>query len=86
MTFLSVDGGDFGTGETYVREPDPALYPDFFSEPYVAAQRLPTGARDTGFELDGRHLWISADLDHAYVGTSRSVESWPRTIRLLGCA
>jgi hypothetical protein len=86
MTFLSLDGGDFGEGETYVRKPHPDYYPDYFAEPYVAAQDLPAGARDTGYELDGRHLWISVDRRRAYVGTRDSVESWPRTTQLLGCA
>lgn len=86
MTFLRVDGGDLDGGRTYVSQPEAWLYPDWLTEPYVDAQPLPADARDTGYERGGDHLWTSADRKRAYVGTAASVQSWPGTVKPLGCA
>ena len=86
MTFLSVDGGHLQEGRTYLARPESWLYPEWLAEPYVASQPLPADARDTGYERDGHHLWFSADGQWAYVGTATSVQSWPRTVKRLGCA
>ena len=69
----------------YVRDPLPDLA-DFFVESYDEHARLPADAGDTGFERNGKHLWLSADKKRAFVGTPKDVEVWPRTIRPLGCA
>lgn len=47
--------------------------------------RLPEGAVDTGYSLDGDHLWVSADRARAYVGTRDDVELWPRMAKELVC-
>lgn len=79
MTFLETGG------HTYVRASTPDLR-DFFAEPYDPARPLPADAVDTGFERDGRHLWLSPDRLRAYVGDRTSVELWPATTQHLGCA
>lgn len=79
MTFLEIND------RVYVRNPEPGLG-DFFSEPYAAAVDLPASAVDTGYRLDGRRLWLSADRKRAYVETGHNVELWPATVRRLGCA
>ncbi len=78
MTFL------FLGQSTYVRDPLPDLA-DYFAEPYRPHAPLPPGAVDTGYERDGEQLWLSADGDRAFVGTTDQVEVWPRTARPLGC-
>lgn len=59
MTFLSIDGGDLADGQTYVEHPHTELYPDHFAVPYDRSTDLPSDARDTGYERDGRHLWVA---------------------------
>jgi hypothetical protein len=79
MTFLYLGNGVF------VRDPQPELA-NYFDTPYRAATSLPEDVVDTGYVRDGRHLWLSADRQQAYVGTPDSVEAWPRTTKPLGCA
>lgn len=86
MTFLNVQGGDLEDGQTYVARPATDYYPEYFRVPYVRGARLPSTARDTGYVLDGRRLWIAADRSRAYVGSEQSVEVWPATVQPLGCA
>jgi hypothetical protein len=78
MTFLSV-----GT-VVYVRDPQPDLS-EFFADAYRSHADLPRDAVDTGYEHDGRHLWLSSDEKLAFVGTQDDVEVWPRTIKQLAC-
>ena len=79
MTFLHL-----GKAE-YVRDPLPDLA-EYFADPYEEHAELPADAFDTGFERDGKHLWLSPDKQRAYVGSKADVEVWPRTIQPLGCA
>lgn len=79
MTFLEI-----GTTQ-YVRRPQPDLA-DYFTRPYQENTTLPGNAVDTGFQRDGKKLWLSRDKQIAYVGTESRVEAWPRTIRPLLCA
>lgn len=78
MTFLYLDDA------TYVRAPRPYL-DEFFAEPYREDATLPSDAIDTGYEHDGRHLWLSPDRHRAYVGSHETVELWPRTTQQLAC-
>jgi hypothetical protein len=78
MTFLHVDHAD------YVRDPRPELA-DYFAAKYAAHGVLPDDAVDTGYRHDGARLWIAADRGLAYVGTPSDVETWPRTVKPLGC-
>ena len=86
MTFLSIDGGDLNRGQTYLEHPHPGLYPDYLGVPYSARVELPSDAQDTGYQYDGRHLWLAPNQSRAFVGTPDSVAVWPRTIQPLGCA
>ena len=38
---------------------------------------LPADATDTGYRNEGRHLWMSADGEVAYLIDSNRVEAWP---------
>lgn len=86
MTFL-VLGHELGqlSIQVYVANPDPELS-EYFAEPYDPDLALPADAVDTGYELEGRHLWLSPDRRRAYVGSPERVELWPRTVKLLTCA
>lgn len=86
MTVLDLSGGSLEHGRSYAARPDPDYYPYFFTVPYAEGQSLPAGARDTGYERDGRHLWLAADRSRAYVGTTSSVDVWPAEVQPLGCA
>jgi hypothetical protein len=58
----------------------------YFDRPYQQHVPVPDDATDTGYELAGRHLWLSVDQDDAYVGTRTDADRWPRPINGLGCA
>lgn len=72
MTFLFI-----GDDRSYVEDPEPDLR-DVVAGPYRTGIPLPTGARDTDWERDGRHLWLSPGGSYAYVGSEESVDAWPR--------
>ena len=86
MTFLSLDGGSLDGGQSYVAHPHPELYPDWFRVAYAEGVELPADATDTGYERDGRHLWLAKDRSRAFVGTEESVDVWPAQTQPLGCA
>ncbi|WP_134767650.1 hypothetical protein [Nocardioides sp. 1609] len=75
MTFLYLGSGR--RERTFVEDPEKRLR-DYVAGPYRADVPLPSDATDTGWEREGRHLWLSADGDYAYVGTADSVAAWPR--------
>ena len=86
MTFLTLDGGDgVDNAATYVRRPIPGVA-NFFAKRYRSDVPVPADAVDTGFHRHGKHLWVSADRQRAYVGNRDHAELWPKTIKLLGCA
>lgn len=85
-TFLSIDGGDLNGGQTYLEHPQDSLYPDYLTVAYTAQADLPDDAQDTGYQYDGRRLWLAPDHSGAFVGTPDSVAIWPRTTQPLGCA
>ena len=54
---------------------------------YDADAVLPRDATDTGFERDGRHLWLATDA--AYLVSTEDpmdVERWPAAKERIGCA
>jgi hypothetical protein len=79
MTFLYLGKA------SYVRNPEPDLG-EYFADPYRAHGQLPKDAIDTGYERGGQKLWLSADVQVAYVGTATDVETWPREVKPLLCA
>ncbi len=46
---------------------------------------MPDGARDTGYRLGDRRLWLTDDKSTAYVRTPDGVEAWPRVKDGVGC-
>lgn len=76
MTFLHLDDPT-RRARSYVEDPERDLL-DVVAGPYLDDVPLPADARDTGWEREGRHLWLSADGRYAYVGSAGSVDGWPR--------
>ncbi|MEU4039464.1 hypothetical protein [Streptomyces collinus] len=71
---------------TYVRDPEGVFRRDgLIDARYRQRVRMPADARDTGYHRRGRHLWLTADRDTAYVRTSAGVEAWPRAPRGVAC-
>ncbi|MFE6487644.1 hypothetical protein ACFVGN_32575 [Streptomyces sp. NPDC057757] len=81
--FLGVGG--IRDGRQYARDPRGVLGTDLLTAPYDGDVRMPADARDTGYRLDGRELWLSDDRATAYVRTDDAVEAWPRTKDWVAC-
>lgn len=84
MTFLTF-GGATRDARSYIARPSPDLH-DYFDLPYREHVHVPAGATDTGYEREGRHLWLSADERYAYVGSRTDADAWPRPKERFGCA
>ena len=83
MTFLLL-GEDGEDGEFY-GTPAPELQ-ELLTGPYAAHVDLPPDARDTGYQRDGRGLWLAADRSAAYLvtgggGGDGDAERWPAPTR-----
>lgn len=57
----------------------------YFEVPYEAHAELPGDAVDTGYQRDGKHLWLAPDQRAAYLGTAADVEVWPALNKGVGC-
>lgn len=79
MTFLTADG------EVYISDPHNVLRGRGFVAAFDADAVLPADAVDTGFRLDDRHLWMSADRLVAYVVTDDAIEAWPSSTAEFVC-
>ncbi len=77
MTFLVLDDDRPRLSRSYIEDPDAELR-DSVAGPYLSHVPLPDDAVDTGWQRQGRHLWLSPDGRYAYVGTAESVDAWPR--------
>lgn len=56
---------------------------------FSANAKLPADATDTGLGRDGRHLWIAADGEAAYLvsaDNAADVERWPAATQPIRCA
>ncbi len=56
---------------------------------YSATVALPRDAKDTGYQHDGRRLWLADDGSAAYLVTTndpQDVERWPGASEPIGCA
>jgi hypothetical protein len=83
VTFLQL-GSDWTN--SYVRRPTSELI-DYLVVPYREHVALPDDTDPTGFQRDGKRLWLSDDRTIAYVGSDPAdVEAWPREIKPIGCA
>ena len=74
--------------DTFLRDTDGELR-DFLRTTYSDSAALPRHAKDTGFEHDGRRLWLAADGSAAYlvaVEDAGDVERWPAASEPIGCA
>ncbi len=77
VTFLTF--GEYGEGLSFARDPDGALSELTFTA-YDAKADLPEDAVDSGFQRDGRHLWLAKDDTAAYLVSlddPADVELWP---------
>ncbi|MFE9443693.1 hypothetical protein ACFYO2_33020 [Streptomyces sp. NPDC006602] len=81
--FLSLGRG--GDERQYVRDPESVFETDSLTTPYDGDVRMPEDARDTGYRLDERELWLTDDRSTAYVRTPDGVEAWPMTKRPVAC-
>jgi hypothetical protein len=70
----------------YLADPEDALRGTGMEVPYLADAELPADAVDTGYHLEGRHLWLSLDESVAYIVDEDGVEAWPSPTRFVGCA
>jgi hypothetical protein len=62
---------------------------DFLSTTSDSSATLPPGAVDTGWQHDGRELWLGEDPRAAYlvsVDDKSDVELWPAVTEHIGCA
>ncbi|WP_371667742.1 hypothetical protein OG985_08940 [Streptomyces sp. NBC_00289] len=69
----------------YVRDPEGVLESDSLTAAYDGKAQLPDDARDTGYRLGDRELWLTDDRSTAYVRTSDGVEAWPRARQFIAC-
>lgn len=79
-TFLRVDG------HGYISDPQGVLGGRGFVAPFDADAELPSDAIDTGYQQQGRRLWLSNDRLIAFVVTADRVEAWPSSTEEFGCA
>ncbi len=70
----------------YVRHPAAELRAEYFDRDFQEHVAVPADAVDSGYERDGKHLWLSEDRGTAYVGQRHDAESWPRAVRPIRCA
>ncbi len=87
ITFLLLEGE---SGERqYLRDTKGELT-DYLSTTFQAGGDLPRGAIDTGFERDGRRLWLHPDGTAAYLVANNKnpgdVERWPAAREAVLCA
>ena len=85
VTFLLV-GPDQRSADWYVRDPSGELAPSLRGD-FDPAARLPDRARDTGWQRDGRRLWLAPDA--AYLVDREDpgdVERWPKAREPVTCA
>lgn len=70
----------------YARDPDGVLGDEMLEAPYQGDVAMPADAKDTGYRLRDRQLWLTDDKKTAYVRTSGGVEAWPRVKEGMACA
>lgn len=80
-----LDLGVYDDHRKYARDPDGVLEPAMLNAAYDGDVPMPEGARDTGYRLGDRRLWLTDDESTAYVRTPDGVEAWPRVKDGLGC-
>ncbi|MBT2416813.1 hypothetical protein J7F01_09865 [Streptomyces sp. ISL-22] len=69
--------GEYRDRRMYARDPDGVLEPGMLTAAYDGDVAMPADARDTGYRLGDRRLWLTGDTSTAYVRTPDGVEAWP---------
>ena len=83
---VSSDFESWHQDRQFIGDPEGVLSDFEFAAPYDPDTDLPSDATDTGYHHDGRHLWMSADENIAYIVEDDLVQAWPTPIELIGCA
>jgi hypothetical protein len=88
ITFLEIGSRETQPAEEeYLRDTHGELA-DFLNGSYDAHAALPEDATDTGWQHDGRELWLMPDKSAAYlvrVDDTTDVERWPASTDPIGC-
>ncbi|MFI1867205.1 hypothetical protein [Streptomyces jumonjinensis] len=80
-----LETGEYEQRRLYARDPEGVLPAEMLTSGYDGDAAMPAAARDTGFRLDGRELWLTKDASKAYVCNAGSVEVWPAVKKGMGC-
>ncbi len=80
VTFLDIKG------DTFIKDPQGVLPPEWFDVPYDPDVTLPPDAKDTGYRLDRQKLWMAEDRSAVFIMTGREIERWPAATEFVGCA
>ncbi|MFC4786800.1 hypothetical protein ACT8ZV_20160 [Nocardioides sp. MAHUQ-72] len=87
IVFLSMGSERYPADHLFLRDEE-GLLQDLLRTTFSDSVALPRDATDTGYQHDGRRLWLAADGSAAYlVSTSdrTDVERWPAASSLIGC-
>ena len=80
VTYLTVDGS------LYISDPMGALVGRGFVGEFEGDVELPSDASDTGYESEGRQLWLSrSEPSWAFIVTDDAVEAWPFSAEGFAC-
>ncbi|MET9831032.1 hypothetical protein ABZ078_17390 [Streptomyces sp. NPDC006385] len=77
--------GEYRDRRMYARDPDGVLEPGMLTAAYDGDVPMPADARDTGYRLGDRRLWLTGGRSTAYVRTPDGVEAWPLVKDGVGC-
>ena len=69
----------------YLGRPTPDLADHHLAEAWQPHVEVPATALATGYEREGRRLWLSPDEQRVFVGTRDDAELWPRARPEPGC-
>lgn len=86
ITFLHV--GLVDPQAQFVRDTEDQ-FTGFLTTTFATVDSVPNGAVDTGYDRNGRSLWLTPERDAAYLVSDddpRDVERWPAESRPIGCA
>lgn len=78
-TFLRFDG------KSYVSDPAGVLSDAGLVVPFDDDAELPSDSIDTGYQREGRRVWLSSDRTVAFIVTGDSVEAWPSATDEIVC-
>ncbi|WP_125773214.1 hypothetical protein [Antribacter gilvus] len=79
ITFIDLPRGK------YAADPEGLVPADWREAEYAQDVDLPGGAVDSGLTSGDERIWYAADETVAFVGTTESVDAWPRIVPGFGC-